>query len=130
MVSDESRSCELVENPDVPSDRRAAKLLAAWREQDEALQEIHGATGFDALVTCPADVTEAVVKALAGDAGARPEAAPFPAPPTPVVNLMEALKQSLNIALAIKPPTPAATKAGTDADPNPYDLNERPGRRR
>lgn len=40
------------------------KLLADWREQDEALQRIDAATGVDGTVACPNDVADHVDLAL------------------------------------------------------------------
>jgi hypothetical protein len=46
--------------------RHAEALLAAWRAQDEALQEIFGLCGIDGHVSCPADVVGYVRRALLG----------------------------------------------------------------
>jgi uncharacterized ParB-like nuclease family protein len=44
---------------------RAPELLAAWREQDRALQDIYGECGEDAPIGCPDDVFRLVKRTLA-----------------------------------------------------------------
>lgn len=43
---------------------RNQRLLADWREQDQALQDIVGLCGIDASISCPADVVAVVTRAL------------------------------------------------------------------
>jgi hypothetical protein len=54
------------------------RLLADWREQDEALQAIFGACGVDATIACPNDVARIAVGLLEQSGSASPGAS---APP-------------------------------------------------
>jgi len=46
-------------------------LLASWREQDQALQDIYGACGTEENVGCPGDVARIAIEALTSSEGLR-----------------------------------------------------------
>src|SRR3990167_6415280 len=61
----------LVAPPQTPQERHGfqgrdtyATLLESWREQDQALQDIFGACGVDATISCRADVAKIAIERL------------------------------------------------------------------